>query len=135
MAKRKPKRPTAAELQILRVLWDRGPSTVREVHESLNAKRSAGYTTTLKFLQIMIEKGLVTRDESHRSHVYSAKRGKEDTQRALVSDLLERAFDGSAQKLVLQALSTEQASAEDLAEIRQLLDKLATQQGARKKKK
>ena len=115
-------RPTDAELQILRVLWDRGPSTVREVREAQN--RGASYTTILKLLQIMTEKGLVTRDKSQRSHVYSAKDRQEQTQRQLVCDLLERAFGGAADQLVVQALSAKRVSSTELAEIRKLLDEL-----------
>jgi predicted transcriptional regulator len=117
-----PPRPTDAELQILRVLWDRGPSTVRQVHEAQNRRTS--YTTILKLLQIMTEKGLVTRDESQRSHVYRAKARQEQTQRQLVSDLLERAFGGAADQLVVQALSARKVSAAEIAEIRKLIDKL-----------
>lgn len=115
-------RPTDAELSILGVLWQRGPSTVRQVQEELGA--DTGYTTVLKFMQIMTEKGLVTRDESERTHIYQARLSEEETQRQLISDLLERAFSGSAKKLVLQALSTKRASAAELAEIRKLLDQL-----------
>ena len=115
------RKPTDAELGILNVLWSRGPSTVRQVAETLG--REAGYTTVLKLLQIMTEKQLVVRDETARTHVYRAAFTEDQTQRQLVSDLLERAFGGSAAKLVLQALSTNKASPEELAEIRQLLDK------------
>jgi predicted transcriptional regulator len=131
MAKRKPVKPTEAELAILRVLWERGPSTVREVTEALEGERAAGYTTILKLLQIMTEKGLVRRNVSARSHVYQASAAAETTQRQLVRDLLDRAFGGSAQKLVMQALSAKQASPEELAEIRRLLDKLEQQGEAR----
>ncbi|MEW6157123.1 MAG: BlaI/MecI/CopY family transcriptional regulator [Verrucomicrobiota bacterium] len=122
MPKRNLPRPTEAELAILRVLWQHGPSTVRQVHEAL--ERDTGYTTVLKLLQIMTEKGLVTRDDAERSHVYSARLAQEETQRQLLTDLLDRAFAGSAQKLVLQALSMKKASAGELAEIRRLLDEL-----------
>ena len=115
-------RPTDAELAILRVLWERGPSTVRQVHEVLGRERPAGYTTALKLLQIMAEKGLVTRDERERTHVYHARAGEEQTQRQLVRDLLDRAFGGSSSKLVMQALAARRASAEELGEIRRLLD-------------
>lgn len=115
-------RPTDAELAILQVLWQHGPSTVRQVHERLSGARDTGYTTTLKLMQIMAEKGLVTRDESARTHVYKARRSREQTQRQLVSDLLDRAFGGSAAALVMQALSAHPASAEELREIRRLLD-------------
>lgn len=115
-------RPTEAELAILRVLWHRGPSTVREVTEALQDERGTGYTTALKLLQIMTDKGLVQRDESSRAHAYEAVASAESTQRQLVSDLLDRAFDGSAQQLVLQALSAKRASRDELAEIRRVLD-------------
>ena len=116
--------PTNAELAILSVLWERGPSTVREVKEALGQERRTGYTTALKLLQIMTDKGLVTRDESQRSHVYRARLRQKQTQQRLVADLMERAFDGSAQKLVMHALAVKRASPEELAEIRQLLDEL-----------
>jgi BlaI family transcriptional regulator, penicillinase repressor len=122
MAKRP--RPTPAELEILRVLWERGPSTVREVHESLDRERPTGYTTVLKLLQIMTEKGIVTRDESARAHVYAARVPEADTQRQLVGDLLDRAFGGSALKLVLHALSARKASPAEIARIRRMLDEL-----------
>jgi predicted transcriptional regulator len=124
MAKQKPPRPTDAELAILRVLWRRGPCTVREVQVELTQAQPTGYTTALKLLQIMTEKGLVERDESRRTHVYRASRPEEQTQRQLVGDLLERAFGGSAEKLVMQALASKPASAEELAAIRALLDQL-----------
>jgi predicted transcriptional regulator len=117
-------RPTDAELELLKVLWRRGPSTVREVFETIGETKQTGYTTVLKFMQIMSEKGLVRRDESERAHRYEAALAEEETQRQLVGDLLQRAFDGSARKLVLQALSTERASADELAEIRRMLDEL-----------
>lgn len=114
-------RPTDAELAILAVLWDRGPSTVRQVHEVLASSRETGYTTTLKLMQIMAEKGLVTRDETERTHVYAARATREATQRQLVTDLMDRAFGGSAAELVMQALSAHPASADDLAEIQRLI--------------
>ncbi|HEY0321229.1 MAG TPA: BlaI/MecI/CopY family transcriptional regulator [Pyrinomonadaceae bacterium] len=117
-------RPTDAELEILNVLWTRGPSTVREVYEVLLETKEVGYTTVLKFMQIMSEKGLVRRDETDRSHVYEAERAQDETQRQLLSDLLDRAFNGSATKLVMQALSSKKASKEELAEIRRMLDEL-----------
>ena len=117
-----PPRPTDAELAILRVLWERGPSTVRHVYEALTAARETGYTTTLKLMQIMAEKGLVTRDESARTHVYTARATQDQTQRQLVAHLVDRAFGGSAGTLVLQALSGHPASAEDLSEITRLID-------------
>jgi predicted transcriptional regulator len=115
-------RPTDAELAILRVLWQRGPSTVREVHDALSATHDSGYTTVLKLMQIMIDKRLVVRDESQRAHVYSAREGEQKTQRQLLGDLIDRAFGGSPAKLVMQALSASRASAEELSAIRQLLD-------------
>ena len=122
MSKPSTPRPTDAELAILRVLWERGPSTVRQVHESMSRERPAAYTTALKMLQIMTEKGLVRRDESDRSHIYHARLTEEQTQRQLVRDLLDRAFGGSASKMVMQALATRRASAEELTEIRKLID-------------
>ncbi len=124
MAKRTTPRPTDAELAILRVLWSRGPSTVRQVHEDLARERSTGYTTTLKLLQIMAEKGLVERDKSQRTHVYRTRLTQQKTQKQLVGDLLARAFSGSARQLVMQALSAGDVSAEELAEIRRFLDEL-----------
>jgi BlaI family transcriptional regulator, penicillinase repressor len=115
------RKPTDAELAILTVLWQHGPSTVRQVAEALG--RESGYTTVLKLLQIMTEKRLVRRDEAQRTHVYEAAYTEDQTQRQLVSDLLNRAFNGSASKLVMQALAASQASPEELAEIRKLLDK------------
>ena len=117
-------RPTDAELAILRVLWRRGASTVKDVHEELARRFPAAYTTTLKQLQIMAEKGLVTRDESQRAHLYTTRLPEEQTQSQLVGDLLDRAFEGSASRLVMRALSSRPASAEELAEIRRLLDHL-----------
>ena len=116
------RKPTDAELAILHVLWAHGPCTVRQVAEIMG--RETGYTTVLKLLQIMTEKGLVKRDETERTHVYQASLTRERTQRQLVSDLLDRAFGGSAKQLVLQALATKKASAKEMAEIRRLLDKL-----------
>lgn len=116
-------RPTDAELAVLNVLWDRGPSTVRQIHEVLSTDRELGYTTVLKSLQVMTEKGLVLRDESERSHVYSATLSEAQTQRSLLGDLMERAFGGSAAKLVIQALHAKRASKQELEEIRRLLDR------------
>ena len=115
-------RPTDAELAILGVLWEQGPSTVRQVHEALADTRETGYTTTLKLMQIMADKGLVTRDESSRTHVYAAAVNAEQTQGQLVRDLVDRAFGGSAKALVLRALSAEGTSAEELREIRKLIE-------------
>lgn len=115
-------RPTDGELAILRILWDRGPSTVRQVHDILALERQAAYTTALKLLQIMTEKGLVERDERDRTHIYRARLSEETTQRQLVRDLADRAFGGSASKLVMQALATKRASAEELRDIRKAID-------------
>ncbi|HYM60804.1 MAG TPA: BlaI/MecI/CopY family transcriptional regulator [Thermoanaerobaculia bacterium] len=117
-------RPTDAELAILRILWQRGPSTVRDVHEALSAAQDTGYTTVLKFLQIMIDKGLVVRDESERAHVYEARHSEQKTQRQLLADLADRAFGGSPARLVMQALSGRKTSTAELNEIRALLDRL-----------
>ncbi|HVL68643.1 MAG TPA: BlaI/MecI/CopY family transcriptional regulator [Vicinamibacterales bacterium] len=122
MTKTSTPRPTDAELAILRVLWRRGASTVRQVHDVLNQERPTAYTTALKLLQIMTEKGLVRRDESDRTHVYHARLTEEQTQRQLIRDLLDRAFGGSASKLVMQALAARRTSAEELSEIRKLID-------------
>jgi BlaI family penicillinase repressor len=124
MKKSKPPKPTEAEISVLRVLWQRGPSTVREVWDQINAHQRAGYTTVLKIMQIMAEKGLVKRDESERSHVYQAAYSQEQTQRQVVGHLLDRVFSGSAADLVLQALSTRKATRAELAEIRKLLDQM-----------
>lgn len=112
--------PTGAELDILAVLWRLGPSTVREVHQELGKEN--GYTTTLKQMQVMTEKGLLTRSERFRSHVYQPAAPKEQTQRRIASDLLQRAFGGSAKSLLLGALESKAASREDLNEIRRMLD-------------
>jgi predicted transcriptional regulator len=117
-------RPTDAELAILGVLWSEGPSTVREVHERLQQETGTGYTTVLKLMQIMAEKGLVDRDESQRAHVYRPRVSADKTQHQLVSDLVKRAFGGSATRLAMQALSTQTSTPEELAELRRMLDLL-----------
>ena len=122
-----PKKPTNAEVAILRVLWTRGPSTVRDVARAMG--REAAYTTVLKLMQNMTDKRLVRRDESSRTHVYEPACTQEQTQRQLVTDLLERVFDGSAAKLVMEALAASKTSPRELAEIRKLLDK---QRGGRR---
>lgn len=116
--------PTTAELEILAVLWARGPSTVRDVHEALARDRTVGYTTALKLLQIMVEKGLVTRDTRARVHIYTARAGQAATQRRLVQDLVERAFAGSSLRLVMQALSTKRPTPGELDALRAMLDDL-----------
>jgi predicted transcriptional regulator len=124
MTDRHPPRPTDSELGILRVLWTRGPSTVRDVFDDLNRQSTTGYTTVLKLLQIMTEKGLVVRDETERAHVYESRYSEQKTQRQLLTDLADRAFGGSATKLVMQALSGKKATAEELEAIRELLNRL-----------
>jgi len=120
-------RPTDAELAILNVLWDRGPSTVREVHDALSRTHDSGYTTILKLMQIMTDKGLVVRDETNRAHVYATRISEQRTQRQLLGDLIDRAFGGSPAKLVMQALSATKASAEELSAIRQALEQMEEQ--------
>lgn len=124
MARKSTHRPTDAELGILRVLWQRGPSTVREVQAELERATPTGYTTVLKQLQIMTDKGLTVRDEATRAHVYRAREPQADVQEHLVGDLVDRAFDGSASQLVLRALSARPASSVELAEIKKLLAEL-----------
>ena len=121
MARRPTPRPTDAELSILGVLWERGPSTVRQVHDILSADREFAYTTTLKLLQLMTEKGVAMREEDGRVHLYRAAVAQEETQRHLIRDLVDRAFGGSPSRLVMQALAATPASAEELREIRRLL--------------
>lgn len=120
---KEPPAPTNSELEILNVLWRRGPLTVREVHDELAAKRDIGYTTALKLLQLMAEKGLVTRDESARSHVYLAAVQETKIKKHLVTDMMERVFDGSTVGLVAQALTSKKASKKELEQIRELLDR------------
>lgn len=117
-------KPTDSELEILHVLWTTGPSTVRQVHESLSQSRDIGYTTALKLMQIMHEKGLLTREETNRSHTYAAAVTEEDTQRGLVDRFVETAFRGSASKLVMQVLGQHRASQQELDEIKKLLNQL-----------
>ena len=122
-----PALPTDAELDILGVLWRLGPSTVREVHKELDKNR--GYTTTLKQMQVMTEKGLLVRNERYRTHIYEARAPKERTRRAIAGDLMKRAFDGSAKELMMGALGAKPASDEELTEIRRMLDDLARKRG------
>jgi predicted transcriptional regulator len=119
---RKPQKPTASELEILHVLWSRGPSTVRDVLEHLNQKKDMGYTGVLKLLQIMTAKGLVRRDESQRAHVYEAFRPAEQTKRQLAMDMLQRVFEGSASQLMMHALAGRRTSSEEIEELRRILD-------------
>lgn len=118
----KPQKPTASELEILHVLWERGPSTVREVHETLSEKKPLGYTSVLKLLQIMTTKGLVRRDEQQRAHVYEACQPAERTKRQFAADMLQRVFDGSASELMMHALAERRGSKKEIDELRRLLD-------------
>ncbi len=122
MSVKTPDRPTAAELEILNVIWAHGPSTVRFVNDRLNGDKVVGYTTTLKIMQIMAEKGLLKRDESQRSHLYMATAPEGSVQKLLLDRLLEQAFGGSALKLVMQALGGHKATPEEISRIRELLD-------------
>ena len=117
-------RPTKLELTILRVLWDQGPRSVRDILNILNDTKPTGYTTVLKMLQIMTDKGLVERDETVRPQIYRARRSQEQTQRQLLSDLVQRAYGGSVKSLVMHALATKKSSPQDLAAIEKLLDKV-----------
>jgi len=119
----KRRRPTEGELGILRVLWEGGPRSVRDIQRILNDGRPTGYTTVLKLMQIMTEKGLVERDESQRPQIYRARYSQQQTQRQLLRDLLDRAFGGSVKQLVLQALATKRSPPEELEEIEKLLDR------------
>lgn len=128
MAATKYIKPTESELEILQILWHRGLATVREVHEELSKTKDVGYTTTLKLMQIMHEKGIVKRDESIRTHVYQAAVNKEKTQKHLLSKMIHSLFGGSSTQLVLQALGSEQrVSEEELTQIQKLLDNLKKQ--------
>lgn len=120
-----PPRPTDAELEILSVLWSTGPATVRQVYELISERRPAQYSTILKFMQIMADKGLLLRDEKQRAHVYKAARPREWTQQQLAGHLLERAFSGSAKALLIGALSAQKTTRTELAEIRKLVDEYA----------
>ena len=115
-------KPTEAELELLRVLWEKGPATVRELHDEVNLQRAVGYTSVLKILQIMTEKGLVEREESAKAHIYRAAASQEDTQNQLLRDLSERLFSGSAAQLAMHALAMQPTSAEELDEIRNLIE-------------
>jgi BlaI family transcriptional regulator, penicillinase repressor len=128
-----PQRPTASELEILRVLWTRGPSTVREVHEALSEKKSLGYTTVLKLLQIMTTKGTVRRNETQRAHVYEACLPAEQTKRQIAGDMLQRVFEGSASQLMMHALADRKASPQEITELRRLLDQYELERNTEKK--
>ena len=116
-------KPTEGELELLRVLWEKGPATVRELHDAVNLQRAVGYTSVLKILQIMTEKGLVEREESAKAHIYRAAASQQDTQNQLLRDLSERLFSGSAAQLAMHALAMQPASAEELEEIRTLIER------------
>ncbi len=122
MKRLEPASPTSVELEILRVLWARGPSTVREVCDALNETKPTGYTTVLKMMQIMTAKGLVARNEQQRAHVYEVVQPAEQTKRRLVGDLLDKAFGGSASQLMLHALAGQRGSRQEIHEIRRMLD-------------
>ena len=122
MAKKSAPRPTDAELEILNVLWEHGPATVRQVHDALGHERATGYTTTLKLMQIMTDKGLLSRNESQRAHVYQATLPREKTLMELTRDLLDRAFGGSAERLVMHALRAKKVSPKELDRVRKILD-------------
>ena len=124
MKKNKSPKPTEAELEILQILWENGPSTVRFINDKMNVKKNVGYTTTLKIMQIMSEKNLVTRDEENRSHIYTAAYKQDETQKVLLDKFLDSAFGGSASKLVMQALGNRKTSKEEIEEIRNFLDKI-----------
>jgi len=124
MQKRQVPQPTDRELEILKILWDNGPCTVRQVNEHMSQQQRTGYTTTLKLMQIMVDKGLVMRDDSQFRHVYESAVTEEKTQKQLVGNLLDKAFSGSAEKLVVRALSTKKVSVEELTKIRELLDRM-----------
>src|SRR5580698_7960562 len=120
--KQVPQKPTTSELEILRVLWARGPSTVREVHDALTEKKAMGYTTVLKLLQIMTTKGTVRRNETQRAHVYESCLPAEQTKRQIAGDMLQRVFEGSASQLMMHALAGSKSSPEEIEELRRLLD-------------
>lgn len=131
--KRSLPKPTAAELEILHVLWSRGPSTVRDVLDALNEKKEMGYTGVLKLLQIMTAKGMVRRDETNRAHVYEAGRPAEQTKRQLAADMLQRVFGGSASQLMMHALAGQRASREEIEELHRLLDSYKGEENGKSK--
>jgi predicted transcriptional regulator len=128
MKKKKITKPTEAELEILQILWENGPSTVRFINDKLNRSRSVGYTTTLKIMQIMTEKDLVKRNEENRSHIYTAAYKREETRKVLLDKLIKTAFGGSSSKLVMQALGNKKTSKEEIEEIRKFLDEIEKDQ-------
>ena len=128
MAKARPAQPTEVELQMLRILWDLGPSPVRDIHARLNAEKGTNYSTTVKMLSVMLEKGLVKRDVKVSPHVYRAALSREKAGRRMLGDLIEKVYEGAAMSLVLQALSSAAATKEELSEARRLLDELEGKQ-------
>ncbi len=128
MTRKKESGPTEREIEILKILWQRGPSTVRQVNEVMNARQQTGYTTTLKLMQIMVDKGLISRDDSQFKHLFEAAVSEESTQKQLVGNLLERVFSGSTEKLVMRALSAKKISKRDLGKIRELIERMEEKQ-------
>ena len=124
MAKKRNRRPTEVELQILQILWELGPSPVREVHTRLNAQKGTNYSTTVKMLSVMLDKGLVKRDEKSSPHIYRTAQSREKTGKGMLGDLIEKVYDGAAMSLVLQALASSKPTKEELDEVRELLDEL-----------
>jgi len=124
LSKNKKFQPTESELEVLQILWQHGPSSVRTVNEKLNEKREVGYTTTLKIMQIMTEKGLVTRDTDSRTHIYHSAVKEAETQTSLLENFIQKTYRGSAMKLVMQALGKEDATSEELAELKEIIEKL-----------
>ncbi|MCB0704268.1 MAG: BlaI/MecI/CopY family transcriptional regulator [Saprospiraceae bacterium] len=121
-------KPTESELEVLQILWEYGPSSVRQVNDHLNATREVGYTTTLKIMQIMLEKGQVVRDAASRTHIYASAMAEEETRKKLLDQFVDKTFRGSAMKLVMQALDKHQASTEDLNELKALIQKMEDDQ-------
>lgn len=129
----KQNKPTESEMEILQVLWEQGPSTVREVHEILSKTKEAGYTTTLKLMQIMNEKGLLNRNDDSKSHIYTPAVKKESVQKQVVSKMINGLFKGSSAKLVMHALGNHRASKEEISEIKKYLDEIENEGSAKKK--
>ncbi len=133
MSNSKLNKPTESEMEILQILWEQGPSTVREVHEILSQTKDSGYTTTLKLMQIMNEKGLLNRNDEAKSHIYTASVKKESIQKQVVSKMINGLFKGSSAKLVLHALGNHRASKEEISEIKKYLDEIENKENAKKK--
>lgn len=128
MTSNSPIKPTDSEIEILRIIWNKGPSSVRSINDELNLKKKVGYTTTLKIMQIMIEKGLLDREEKGRLHIYRASFKEEDTKKLLIDRFVETAFGGSAMQLVMQALGKHKTSPEELKELKELIRKIEKEQ-------